>query len=153
MLQIPALIWVVLGLLFVLVEILTPSFVFVFFGTAAIATGLAVALGLPHTYGLPFVLFVALTVGQIYFFRAVFTRWFAGGEGRAAGAVGDDEFVGREVVVVSGFEAEGGRGKVTFRGAHWSAVSNHALSPGEIALIQGREGLTLVLEKLNQKTQ
>lgn len=61
--------------------------------------------------------------------------------------------IGREVTVVSGFEDGNGRGKVTFRGTHWSAVSEQVLAPGEIALIRGREGITLLIAKLNQVTK
>lgn len=150
MLQIPALIWLLLGFLFILVEIFTPSFVFVFFGTSALITGVAVALGLPHTYGFPFLLFTLLTMTQLTFLRAVFKRWFTGGEVGPSGAGEDDEFTGREVEVVSGFESGSGRGIVSFRGSNWSAVSDQPLSPGEIAMIQGREGLTLTIAKIKQ---
>jgi inner membrane protein len=146
--QLPAVVWLVLGFLFILVEILTPTFIFVFFGTSALVVGVALWLGLPPGGGIPFFLFSALVLGQLLFLRTAFRRWFAGKAVGAAGSRGEpDDFLGREVTIVSGFEHPPGRGRVSFRGTQWSATSPDSFSPGEIALICGRDGQTLTIEK------
>lgn len=144
--QVPALLWLLAGFLFVLVEIATPSFVFIFFGTSAVVTGVALWLGMPNSYGAPFILFSLLTLGQVFFLRTAFKNWFRGGVISSAGPE-SDEFIGREVVVVSGFENGNGRGRVEFRGTQWAAVSTDTFSAGEIASVCGRDGHTLAIEK------
>ena len=63
----------------------------------------------------------------------------------------DEDFVGKEVSIASGFnESSPGRGRVSYRGADWNARSEQAaFAPGDIIKITGREGNTLFV---NQET-
>lgn len=143
--EIGPLIWIVVGILFVLAEFIIPGLMIVFLGVSALVVGLLVWLGLPQTNGLPFVIFIALSVGLIFLLRSKFKEWFQGN------TVGEDnpdtdDIIGKEAEVVSEF-GQNGRGKISLRGANWDAKSEEPLSVGERVVVKGRQGITLIVGK------
>jgi membrane protein implicated in regulation of membrane protease activity len=141
-------VWVVFGLLMVLSELFLTGFIAIFIGIGAIVTGIAIALGMPGDGSLPFVLFSVVAVASLLALRARFSDWFRGRIRAGVSSEADDDFLGREALVLRGFgEADQGRGEVDYRGAHWSARSEHQLAEGEIAVITGRDNLTLIVAR------
>ena len=141
------LVWIVVGVLIILTELLVTGFVAVFFGIAAIVTGIAIALGLPGEGALPFVLFSVVAVGTLLALRQRFASWFRGHAVAGQGGGGaDDDFIGRDAHVVSGFGAsDSGRGEIDFRGARWAARSEHQLAAGALVIITARDNITLTV--------
>jgi len=138
--------WIVVGLLMVLSELFLTGFVAVFIGIGAIVTGIAVALGMPGMGALPFLLFSVVSVGSLLALRERFAEWFKGRIRTDISNEADDDFVGRDAVVLRGFgEGDQGRGEVDYRGAHWSARSVQKLAAGDVVLITGRDNLTLIV--------
>ncbi len=140
-----------MGIILVLAEFVIPGMLVIFFGTSAIIVGLLVWIGLPQTNGIAFVLFASLSVAQIIILRRFFKRWFTGDSlGSGERDDGMQEFIGKEVEVAEDFNSDLGRGKVVFKGASWSARSNENLTAGETAVIADRDGLTLIVKKLEK---
>ncbi len=142
------LIWTVGGILLVLAEFLVPGLIIIFFGTAALITGLAIYAGLPTDYGLPFLLFATLSILQLVIVRRHFKKWFTGGN--AVNQQSLEEFIGHEAIVISGFAEGDTHGKVEFKGASWSALCDEPLQPGERVRISSREGITLTVNRPSQ---
>ena len=136
------LLWIIVGLALIASELLFATFVVVFFGIAALATGILLWFGMPSTGGFPFIVFAAITVGLLFFLRSRFQQWF---RGASLSGDQDDDILGHEATVESGFEgASPTRGKVSYRGAGWDArCDTGPLSRGAFVRIVARHGLTL----------
>lgn len=134
--------WLVLGLVLVGVEMLTPGgFFVIFFGAAAIVVGVLAGLGSAGPAWLQWLLFSALSVLSLALFRKPLMRRFRLGDG-ASHAV--DSMVG-EACVVLGAPGPDGYGKVELRGATWTARSTGgaALVKGQRCKVERVDGLTL----------
>lgn len=148
----PALWWIAIGVALIVAELALSSFVVIFFGVAAVLTGLLIFLGLPTGSGIPYAVFASITVALLLTLRRHCRGWFSGRSIAAGAGNRDDDFIGREAQVSSGFadgDSLGGqfRGKVEFRGTQWRAVSSEAFAAGERVLIHSREGATLSVER------
>ncbi|MCB1683796.1 MAG: NfeD family protein [Pseudomonadales bacterium] len=140
-----ALIWILVGFVLIVAEFVLTRFIVVFFGLAALCVGLLLWAGMTDAYGLPYLMFAALSLGSVLLLRSRFQEWFVG---TTISADVDDDFIGHEVRIASGFDAASpGRGKVDYRGASWDSKSASALlPPGSIARISDRKGSLLEIE-------
>lgn len=142
-----AITWFIVGLLLVVVEFFAPQLILIFFGAAAIITGGLVLCGLPQQTGIPFAVFAGTSVILLVTLRKLAKRLFQGFTSDVTKTEpGFDDIVGCEAVVVSGFGTGLLRGRVSFRGAEWDAVSRHPLSHGNRVKILGRDGHNLRIE-------
>jgi membrane protein implicated in regulation of membrane protease activity len=130
--------WLGIGFALVLAEVLMGNFILFFLGVASIFTGVALWLGMPADNGIPFLLFAALSVALLIGLRS---RMRNVAVGDVASSSVDEDFVGRDVQIESGFDAASpGRGRVNYRGASWSAKSDQSHLPsGSFATIVARE--------------
>ena len=130
--------WIGIGFALVLAEVLMGNFILFFIGIASIITGLALWLGMPADNGLPFLLFAALSIGLLVGLRSKMRNVAVGD---VASSSVDEDFVGRDVQIESGFDANSpGRGRVSYRGASWDAKSDQSHLPaGSFATIVSRE--------------
>ncbi|MEM7079681.1 MAG: NfeD family protein [Pseudomonadota bacterium] len=140
-----ALIWLVIGFVLIVAEFFITSFIVIFFGIAAVLVGTAIWLGLPDDSAIPYLTFAALSVVLLFGLRSRFQDWFVGS---LAEHPGDDDFLGHEVQIESGFDdASPGRGRVSYRGAGWNAKSDSAhLVAGSYATIIDRQSALLTIE-------
>ena len=130
--------WMGVGFALVLAEVLMGNFILFFLGLASIITGVALWLGMPADNGIPFLLFAVLSIALLVGLRS---RMRSLAVGDVASSSMDEDFVGRDVQIESGFDATSpGRGRVSYRGASWDAKSEQShLSPGSFATIISRE--------------
>ena len=136
--------WIGIGFALVLAEVLMGNFILFFLGIASIITGIALWLGMPADNGLPFLLFATLSIALLIGLRS---KMRSVAVGDVASASIDEDFVGRDVQIESGFdEASPGRGRVKYRGASWDARSEQAHLPsGSFATILARESNLLFI--------
>lgn len=141
-------VWILVGLVLLGAELIFSGFIIVFFGIAAVVTGLLIWGGMPTTNGLEYAMFSGIAVGLLVFLRRRFQGWFRGAE--IAGD-GDDDIIGHEAQVESGFDAATpDRGKISFRGAGWDARTHAGpLRAGSYVRIVARHGLALEVEPMN----
>ena len=142
----PEYIWLGVGFALVIAEVTMGNFILFFLGLAAALTGVALWVGLPAQNGIPYMLFAALALVLVVGVRSRLTLHLVGDSVR--GSV-DDDYIGKEVTVVSGFDAASpGRGKVDYRGAEWNARSDRSeMGSGSMAKISDRDGNTLIVEQ------
>jgi len=138
------LIWVVLGFILIAAEMYLNAFIIIFFGIAAVLVGILLWIGMPGGYGVPFFVFGGLSVGMLLLLRSRFQSWF---KGASEDAQQDDDFLGRDAVVESGFDvASPHRGKVSYRGASWDARTTLGpFAPGTYVRITGRDSSMLIV--------
>ena len=138
-------VWILVGLVLLGAELILSGFIIVFFGIAAIATGILVWGGMPTSNGIEFAAFSGISIGLLLFLRRRFQSWFRGAEIEGDS---DDDILGHEGRVESGFDAMApDRGKISFRGAGWDARTRRGpLVAGSYVRIVARHGLTLEVE-------
>lgn len=139
------LVWIIAGILLILLEFVLPGFIVIFFGIGALVTGLALFLGLPDSYGLPFIVFSAVSLGSLLLLRRQFAAVFKGNADNANSA--DEDIIGKAARVVSWESGPHGSGKVEFRGSTWTANAKETFAPGDHVRITGRNGIALVVER------
>ena len=139
----PELIWFLAGLVLMLAELAVPGVVLVFFGMGALVTALAAWLGLQGLAPQAGV-FVGASLIFLFGLRRLVKRWFLGdSKDRDAGML--EEFVGKDVVVLSDIPGGAATGKVQLKGAEWMARAEAALPKGSCAVVRARDGLVLVV--------
>lgn len=132
-------VWMLLGLLLVGLEVATGTFVLLFFGVAALVTGVAALFGLGSVWlQVPLFLLVAV-VAVLVFRRPLLSRLKVDDDPR------DIDRLTGETAVASEDIAAGDIGKVALRGSSWSArnLGAAALARGQRCTVERVEGLTL----------
>lgn len=149
----PEIIWMLLGIFLILAEFVVPGLVVVFFGFSALIVGLLIWPGIiPGEGPLPFVVFAAVSLGTLLLLRKQCESWFVGKSiGSSPTAGEDDDFLGREAIVASGFDnSRAQAGRVTYRGTQWDARTEEEiyLKTGDPVKIIGRKDSVLIIEKI-----
>ncbi len=136
--------WIVFGLVLLVLELVVPSGFFIFFfGVGSLLTGLILALGVELDSSAQWLTCVFLSLASLLLCR----RFLMGKWASASSFSSNPE--GREVLVTQ--EAQpGSSGSCEFRGTNWSIRNQgpELLSVGDKALVEGREGLTLLVRKV-----
>ncbi|MEN8226507.1 MAG: NfeD family protein [Bacteroidota bacterium] len=135
----PAVIWFLIGLGLLLLELLLPGLVILFFGTGAWVTALVCAITDVNLNWQILIFLVASLLGLILLRKYLKRRFFS----RTDKEIQDqlEEFIGRKARAVEEFK--NGAGKVEFKGTRWSARSSEPVSKGDWVTIQSKESLTL----------
>lgn len=119
--------WIVLGIIFVIIEIFDPAFYFIALGIGAIFTGLLSLFGFVEaSVALQIILFAIISFVAFLFTRKLGKKILA----HTGGETNVNALIGREAFVTQVIPADG-RGRVKIGGEEWVAV---AQDKGEIAL-------------------
>lgn len=135
--------WFALGAALLIVEILTPTFYFIWPGVAAVVVGLLL-LVLPE---LPWTVTLSVFGGLSVAATLVWHSYFKPRTGDRTNAMALNQrstrYVGRRAVVADGFR--GGRGPILLDDTRWQAVSESGadLAPGASVEITGADGAIL----------
>jgi membrane protein implicated in regulation of membrane protease activity len=142
--------WLALGLLLVLAELVVPSFTIIWFGLAAVLTGLFL---LPFP-GLPLAAQLALfaifsTICTISWFRLIRPRM----ADQSTFGKSREEILGEPGIVIRDAAVAGDRGRVRFSvpllgSDEWPCTCREALRLGDQVRVTGVEGQSLTVEKL-----
>ena len=141
-------IWFLLGLILVLSEFAVPGVILVFFGVGAWVVATSTYFGITGSLESQVLLFSITSIALLIFLR----KWI---KGKFYGHVSDEqdltqnlnEFIGKEVLVKNDVIPGEPGGKVEFKGADWSAVSDEYIQNGKLATITERNGLTLKIKE------
>lgn len=148
----PELIWFLAGLVLILLEFAVPGIILIFFGAGACVAALTTWLGWTESLAGQLVVFMASSLVLLFSLR----RWV---RGRFLGYVSDehnpevnlDEFTGQQVMVLQDITPGKSDGRVEFKGAGWTAVSDAPLAAGEQAKIVSADGIVLRVRKLEEE--
>ncbi len=123
--------WIVLGVVFIIAEIFTLGFVLFWFGIGAIAAALAGYLG----FGLPvqFVIFAAVSIILTALSRTIFARYSSSDENNVK--TGIDSLPGQIGTVTGASRGALQSGEVKVFGSTWTAFPEK----GETPLIEGEK--------------
>jgi membrane protein implicated in regulation of membrane protease activity len=133
--------WLLLGLFFLLVEVMTPGgFYMVFFGVGALVVGTLAGLKLTGPEWIEWLLFSLLSIGALLLFRRPLLKRF-----QPVGMDKEIDSMVGEVAVALDEIAVDAIGKAELRGAAWSArnVGETPVMKGQRCKVVRVEGLTL----------
>jgi len=138
-------IWMIIGLLMLVAELVSVVLVFIFFAVGGLLTALLAAIGLLPTLEYQIIAFSFISLLTLIIFRKNAQKLL---EARHDKKQEYKEFVGETAMVIRDIPASG-TGKIYYRGAEWSATSTHhaTIEAGSKVVIQRTEGITLVVEE------
>ena len=133
-------IWILLGLVLLLAELVTPGgFYILFFGLGGIAVGLLSVFEAAGPIWFQIVLFSIISVFSLWFFREKLLELTRGPSMDRV-----DTYIGETAVVLDDISVNG-IGKAEMRGTPWNTrnVSGRPLARGERGKVERVEGLTI----------
>lgn len=141
-------VWIVLGAVLLAGEVvIAADFYLVFFGLAAVLLGLLGLLGLALPNWAQFLLFAALAVTGLVFYRGRWKRRLLSSDREMGPELVGERAVARETI------AAAGRGRVNLRGATWEACNEGAapIAAGDPCTVLRVEGLTLHVRAMDNR--
>ncbi|GAB3893005.1 hypothetical protein GCM10028803_06650 [Larkinella knui] len=134
--------WVLLGILFLIAELLSVSFVFTFLSVGAFVTALVTVLGITPNLTTQLFCFAVVTVLTLVTGRKPLRRWFESRTKKQEYI----ESVGDKATVTETIPASG-EGRIFYRGTEWAAVSEHheSIMAGQAVVIRRMEGSRAVV--------
>lgn len=139
----PAVIWFLIGLGLLLLELVLPGLVILFFGAGAWVTALVCAITDINLNLQILIFLVASLLGLLLLRRYLKNRFFNRTDQEIADQL--EEFIGRKAKALHDFKD--GSGKVEFKGTQWTARSSEPVSKGDWVVIRSKDSLTLKVEK------
>jgi membrane protein implicated in regulation of membrane protease activity len=137
--------WLVLFVIFVLIEAATLGLATIWFAGGALVATLA-AVALPGLIWLQVLLFLAVSILLLYFTRPVAVKYF--NKDRVKTNV--ESYVGREVIVVSEIDNLQGIGQVKLGGQEWTARTvsdDDVMEVGAVGIVKAVDGVKLIIEE------
>jgi len=138
----PAVIWFLVGLGLLLLELVLPGLVILFFGAGAWVTAMVCAIADIRLNVQILIFLVASLLGLVLLRKYLKNRFFSRKESETQDQL--EEFIGHKAKAVSDFED--GIGNVEFKGTRWSARSNDTVIKGQWVTIVSKDSLTLVVK-------
>jgi inner membrane protein len=135
-------IWILLGLLLLLAELLTPGgFYIIFFGVGAVIVGILAGFNFAGPLWFQFILFSILSVLSLWLFRERLLQLTQGGPRENVDSLVGETAVATEEIHLNGF------GKAELRGTSWNArnVGDKPLVRGQRCIVERVEGLTILV--------
>lgn len=138
----PWVIWIIVGILFLIVEMLTPGlFFFACIGISAVISGLILLWGAPW-----WLVWVFLFLGSLLLMFA--SRPLAKYLTREGGLPSNvDSFIGQDGEVIETIEPGLRNGKILVADQEWRARAKEKIDKGERVKITGVDGVHLVVKK------
>ena len=132
----PVLVWATLGVVFIIAELATFTFILCFLGVGAIIVSLTTYSGLTPGINSQLVVFSISSILMMLLFRKTARRLFYGSNDPPP------DYMGQKVKVIKAIR-RGGEGAVVYRGSDWIAFSDDAdiISEGDTVEIVAIEGI------------
>lgn len=135
--------WILLGVVFIVLEIFTPGFFLFLTGIAAIVTG-GLSYLFPSVIWLQWTFFVVLTVLALVFLRGVLLNKVQPTESKNSNV---DGLIGKKALVIRTVEPDSLKGQVRIGGEIWLAqtADGTVISEQEEVIVHGVSGTKLIV--------
>lgn len=145
----PVTIWLIVGIVLALAEMIIPGLIIGFFSLGAIVTTLTTVAGLTRRFPSQMIVFLCTSIVFLVLFHKV---WKIKIKSKNESNTTDFSIqLGKIIPVIEFIEPENGSGKVRYQGALWNATSNENIAPGESVRVTGCNNLTLTVEIVDKK--
>ncbi len=143
----PALVWFIIGLVLLVLELLTPGLVIIFFGLGAWIVAVA-CLWKPLPINTQLIIFIIASPVILLILRNRFKSLFSGySSGVQNPNKNMEDFIGSKAIVKETIAAHQG-GKVELNGTLWSAEADEEIAVGSNVLVVSRKNLLLQVKKV-----
>ena len=139
----PTVIWFLIGLGLMLLELMVPGLILIFFGIGAWIVALICLFADININWQIFIFIIASSISIALLRKYLKTRFFKTKDGKDDSL--DDEFVGKTAVVISDILPDH-PGKVEFKGSPWRAVSEEEIKEGTTVVITDKDSITLIVK-------
>ncbi len=144
----PALIWFLVGLALTLLEFVVPGVLLIFFAFGAWIVSITTYLNVTDTAMVQILTFTGTSLLLLLGLR----EWFKGKlYGHVTGAQdlekNLDDLTGKEVEVIKDIAPGRSGGAVELKGAVWTVNAEESFQKGEVAIIDGVDGIVLKIKK------
>jgi len=141
-------IWFLIGLVFLLLELVVPGLVIVFFGVGAWITALC-SVFFNIDINIQILIFTVSSVITLALLRNYLKKRFFKEDTTLQGSL-DEEFIGKTATVESVIQP-GKQGKVSFKGTQWEAESDQRIEEGTRVQIIGKNSIILQVKPLKKE--
>lgn len=141
----PKVIWFLIGLVFLLSELVIPGLIILFFGIGCWVTAGALLFFPELSLNAQLLIFLTSSVASLALLRRSLKRWISRSEKSRDEEL--EEYVGRQCVAITAISPNES-GKVDFRGAQWEANSTSTIQQGAYVIIKKVEGIHLTVEPI-----
>jgi membrane protein implicated in regulation of membrane protease activity len=143
----PAVIWFLVGLGLLLLELLLPGLVILFFGVGAWVTALVCTFTSINLNFQILIFLIASLLGLVLLRKYLRNRFF----NRTDKELDDqlEEFIGRKGKALADFKD--GSGQIEFKGTNWSASCEEPVAKGDWVEIISKDSLTLKVKKATKQ--
>ncbi len=142
----PALIWIILAVIFATIELATVGILTIWFAIGAVAAAIGSMFGL--NIFIQFVIFLVVSIGLLYFTRPIAEKYLKVGKQKT----NMDSIVGEKAVIIA-TEAPCKTGQAKIRGQVWSfegSNSSDQFEIGEEVIVKKIEGVRLLVKKAEE---
>ncbi len=143
----PVVVWAVIGVLLIIVELMSVTFVFAFFGVGALIVALTTWIDVTPGLNSQLAVFALSSLLLLIAFRKAAKRRFFGSHDKPP------EYKGEKVKVVKKIPV-GGEGAISYRGSEWIAFSDvsEPIAEGTMVEIVALDGIRARVVPVNQST-
>jgi inner membrane protein len=145
--QNPAVLWFIVGLVFLLAELALPGLIIIFFGVGAWIAALAYLL-LGVGLNSQLVIFILSSLVSLALLRRFLLKDKNSSTPYLNANELDKEFIGHTCTVSQPILPGPEGGRVQFRGTNWKAISHVPVATGEIVRIIAKDSIVLVVQPL-----
>lgn len=137
-----AVIWIIIGFVFFLLEFVLPGLILFFFAVGAWIVAI-LCLSLDLSINQQLIIFLISSIASILLLRKWFSKilW----KRNHSTDLLEDEFLGKTAKALSDI-SPGENGKVDFKGTTWQAASEDTIAKGENVVITGNESILLIVK-------
>lgn len=143
----PEVVWIIIGLVFLLLEFVSPGVVIIFFGLGAWVVALCTLL-FDISLNLQLIIFMAISILLLISLR----KWFKELFHRDSEPASDEreieqEFIGKRATVLQDIKPNM-PGKIEFHGSSWIAEASEVIQKGTTVEILSKNNITLTVKAL-----
>ena len=139
----PEVIWFLIGVGLLLLELVVPGLILLFFGVGAWITA-AVLLGVDLSFNNQLLIFVFTSVASLLLLRRSIKKRYTDSNMEGFGD-SDNGFIGSRAISLTAI-GPANDGKVEFNGSQWEACSNENIEPRMAVRIIGIKSIKLIVE-------
>lgn len=142
----PPVIWFLVGVVLLLLELAIPGLIIIFFGAGAWITALCIKI---FHIGINMQLLIFLISSLLFLVllrRYLKEKFFGESSATSNDETLEDEFIGKIALAETDLLPEV-KGKISFKGTIWSAISDTEIKSGESVKIIDKESITLFVTK------
>ncbi len=140
----PSVIWMIVGVALLLLELIAPGLIILFFGIGSLITAFTL-LFIDISFSWQLTLFLTTSGISILLLRKSLHKKFFNQSSNVKDEL-EDEFIGKMATAQTKFVHN--QGKVEFKGCAWNAVSESNIKEGDIVQIVKKDSITLTVKSI-----